>query len=153
MNDFERFTGANLGGAREFHFALMSDIQTLPTTTNGTCNSAVLFKDGKRWLKAYSTPETIDVKEKPKKHKAGRLWQLAVSGFYPKQTPQALANLVQMDKRRFAVKVIDNNGYEKLFLNLKFSFTPVSQKSVKKRAGYSLNFALDATKPASFYPF
>lgn len=153
MEDFERFEGVNLGGARQYQFAPMDDISVLPIVLYGSCVSDAQFIDGKRWLNAYSTEGTIKVTEKPKQEKSGESFTLKVVGFYPKQSPEALTNLMKMHGRKFAVLIFDNNGMKRLFLNMRFQFTPVSQSSVKKRPGYQLLFYKKDIKPAPFCNF
>ena len=153
MQDFERFTGVNLGGYKAYQFAPMEYIETLPTVVNGSCANPVVFVDGKQWLSAYSTPNTINVQESGKQTKSGMLFKLKISSFYPKQTPAALANLLAMCNHKFAVLVADNNGNKKLFLNMRFNFSPQSQNSPNKRAGYAMSFYLESLAPAPYYPF
>lgn len=103
----------NLGGLERFWFAPVSYFYSISDAIDGIIQS-VVFNTGKIWLECYCTAETIKFSELKKQDDNGDYFETKLSGWVPKDSPELLSQLIDMDQYQYIVKYKDNNGNYKL---------------------------------------
>jgi len=154
MNDINKPTNSeNFGGLNKLWFAPSTWISAISCKLNGVTQS-VTFITGKDWLLCYCTAETIKFTQEKISDDKGEYFRTKLTGFIPKDTPEILAILSEMDQYKYICVYQDNNGNYKLLGNLdeplNFSESLEIPETVAGSNGRTIAFERDIRVRSSF---
>lgn len=155
VTDITRIEGQNTGGNKEFYFAPIQDVDTIPLASGREISGSITFKAGKGWLKCVCSDESRGYGENQKASEHGSIYTISISGFVRSDSTSVRSNLDLMTYMRFIALVKDNNNQQRLvgnfFEQLDFSFTFAGGSRIADLRGYQIEFSGDFTLPAPIY--
>lgn len=149
MNGFREILADNFPGISSFQFVDVTDVETVSEPDG--MEVTVTLKSGKDWLDGYSS-ERFTYTENVEDDDNGDLYSVSLSGFFPGDDEELLAYFIALKKKRYLLKVKDNNNYVRLMgsVDIPARFTVVRIVDTQE-LGYRFRFtAVHADLPPFF---
>jgi hypothetical protein len=112
MKALSKFTGDNMGGIATLWAVPPTDILSIQKS-NGNIYD-VYFATTANIYAIYFTAETASFAEQKKQTEAGIIYEQTFSGIIPKDTPSMQEHVDYIERRKWLVIYLDQNGYYKL---------------------------------------
>ena len=142
---------SNIGGCAHFLFTLASHVDRIFVDSINAKVSWLVLKAGKEFSSGYSSYGSLSFEQKTTKNPSGTFYQVKITGFYPRITPQVVAIMDSMLSQGFVVAITDNNKVTRLCGNpatpLFFSYDQKTGSSAADRNGLEFSFSGQVQHP------
>lgn len=102
--------GNNVGGLAVISFIPIEDVANVADVIDGVVEHAPILHADKIWFEIEASLGSKGFKEVPVETAQGSCFDVEVTGWVPKDRPEVMAIIEEMDDREFLVKFGDNNG-------------------------------------------
>ncbi len=151
MQDIIKYNKNNPGNC-SIEVIPINFVNTMPPSFFGKITSPIVLESGKNWIKIYSSTKNIDYKSQEKTNKAGNYFKTKLDLEVPKDNPETLFTLLEMQLHKFIVKIQQKNSTIKILGTanepLQFQFDTIVKD---KKNYYAREFTGDTTTANSFY--
>ena len=126
----------NLGGLLSIWAVPPSDITISFNTAN--------FRTTANIIEMYCSPGSLSFSEKESLETCGTVYKTEINGFIPKDSPEVLAIVNDMSRRKWVIILLDQNEYYKVAgtpeIPLRVSFDLDTGSDTPDRSGHTVSF-------------
>lgn len=144
----------NMGGTLFFYFIEIDKILTIPRQYLGKIG-LISLKNGNEFESGYAVPGSLELTIDQPPSDQGTVYDIVLSGDYPKPGAQMLAKLNDMLNRKYLVLCKDANGVTRVCGSLqeplKFSYSEKTGKQASEKAMINFKFTGRSIKPPWHY--
>lgn len=156
LQNINKFTGDNIGGANSFQFIPIDRVRVFPRPVDGIITKALTFKSwDHRFFLAYTTEDSLIFTEEKKTNDHGTFYDQILEGFTPKDEENLAALFDEMEGFKYIILYKDNNQNQKFIGSLEspltFRHSLETKEEASGRNGYNITFSGRSSHKA--FPF